>query len=100
MLKLSVALGVPFHEIRTWSCAELALYRAFFNYQPFGEDAENHRHALSRATLVNVNKSPRARPQPPKDFHPFPPPKADFGIGEVRAQMRNLAKRGIVRGNK
>jgi len=47
MLLLSVTLGIPFHEIREWSSAELSLYMAYYKLDPWGEHRADLRNALS-----------------------------------------------------
>ena len=91
MLLLSVTLGIPFHEIREWSSAELSLYMAYYKLDPWGEYRADVRNAL------NIKHSLEAQGVKPKgggkfkleNFMPFLRlPKPDSG--KVRSSVRGF----------
>ncbi len=47
MLLLSTTMGVPFHEVRQWSSAEISLYMAYYGIEPWGEYRADLRNALA-----------------------------------------------------
>jgi len=42
---LSVTLGIPFHEIRQWSSAEILLYQCYYRINPWGVERDDIRAA-------------------------------------------------------
>jgi hypothetical protein len=73
MLFLSVSLGVPFHEVRQWSAAEIVLYQCFYKIAPWGEERADLRNAMSMQMTANMHRDPskRAKPFEYTDFMPF-----------------------------
>jgi len=72
MVQLSIDMGIPFHEVREWPAAELALYMAHYRLRPFGEDGENIRSAMLRAQMANQYR-PKERQHNPYQFTEFWP---------------------------
>lgn len=94
MLALSIALGVPFHEVRTWSAAEITLYQAYFRVQPFGDQRGDILHALSMAQTANLNRGKR-EPYDWREFLPFEKREQRGGVNEVRNVLRSLSRKKV-----
>ena len=61
---LSVTLGVPFHEVRQWSAAEITLYQCYYNMAPWGAERDDVRTAQQTAffaSATGVTKDSGAR---------------------------------------
>ena len=90
---LSITLGVPFHEIRNWSSAEIALYRAYWNISPWGEFRADLRNAMSMQLVAEVNRDRKRKPDPYRvqDFMPFHK-EPELDTDQLRDKMRRAFK--------
>ena len=79
MLLLSVSLGIPFHEIRNWSSAEILLYQCYYRIAPWGEERADLRNAMSMSMTANMHRDSTRNPKPFEysDFMPFAERKED-----------------------
>lgn len=50
--------------------AEFTEWQAFYELEPFGDLVADQRHGVAASLLANVNRDPKARPEPyiPEDF--------------------------------
>ena len=73
MVFLSVTLGIPFHDVRQWSAAEILLYQVYYRVAPFGEERADIRSAMSMCQTANMHRDSSKHPQPYElnDFMPF-----------------------------
>lgn len=55
MMFVSVSLGIPFHEVRQWSAAELTLYQVYYRMQPWGDVRADLRAANQTASIVSAS---------------------------------------------
>ena len=51
---LSVSLGIPFHEVRQWSAAEILLYQCYYQLAPWGDDRADIRTANQTAFIAKA----------------------------------------------
>lgn len=80
--------------------AELTEWMAYYTLEPFGDGVADMRHGISTATLANVNRDSKARPEPylPEDFVPWQqrrakkPYEGEF-IADPEAQSALIKKR-------
>lgn len=70
---LSVTMGIPFHEVRQWSAAEILLYQCYYRIAPWGEERADLRNAMNMAQTANMNRDTTRKPDPYEitDFMPF-----------------------------
>ena len=66
-------MGIPFHEVRLWSAAEILLYQCYYRIAPWGEERGDIRNAMSMAQNANMHRDTSTRPTPYEvsDFMPF-----------------------------
>lgn len=103
MVQLSLHMGVPFHEVRQWSAAELSLYMAEYRREPFGEARGDIRHARELHQQAEVYRDRKKHPQQYRwqDFLPFKSQHAqepEQGTTDIAAWMREMKARQGGRG--
>lgn len=54
ILFLSVTLGIPFHEVRQWSAAEILLYQCYYRLEPWGAERDDIRTAQQTAFVASA----------------------------------------------
>ena len=66
-------MGIPFHEVRLWSAAEVLLYQCYYRVAPWGEDRADIRNAMGMCQTANMHRDPVRHPQAFEylDFMPF-----------------------------
>ena len=66
-------MGIPFHEVRQWSAAEILLYQCYYRIAPWGEERGDVRNAMSMAQTANMHRDTQRKPDPFEisDFMPF-----------------------------
>ena len=66
-------MGIPFHEVRLWSAAEILLYQCYYRIAPWGEDRADIRNAMNMAQTANMHRDSGTHPKPYEidDFMPF-----------------------------
>jgi len=84
-------MGVPFHEVRQWSAAEISLYMAYYHIAPWGDDREDLRNAMNMQLLAAVHGNERTI----DDFMPFKdkPEKTGGANPALRAHLMAIARR-------
>ena len=79
------------------SSVELVEWMAFYNLEPFGSDAEFLGHAITAATIANVNTPKGKKRHQPQDFMPkFGKKKQSAGEMLQKAQMFAAAGMGTL----
>ena len=85
MLLLSVTMGIPFHEIREWSSAEVMLYQCYYRISPWGPERTDINSAMQLSQTANMHRDVQRKPEPYEltDFMPFSeqPEKEDEEVG-------------------
>jgi hypothetical protein len=73
MIFLSVTMGVPFHEVRQWSAAEISLYQVYYRMDPWGEERADLRNGMLLQQTANMHRDTKANPKPFEiyDFMPY-----------------------------
>lgn len=66
-------MGVPFHEVRQWSAAEISLYMAYYREEPFGFARDDIHNAMGLHQVAEMHRDKKTRSEPftLKDFWPF-----------------------------
>jgi len=94
MVFLSVEMGIPFHEVRQWSSAELTLYMCYYRISPWGEERADIRNAMQMAQTANLHRDTARHPNPFEivDFMPFreQPPEPKVSRAGLRGLFRGL----------
>ncbi len=97
MVFLSIEMGIPFHEVRQWSSAELTLYMCYYRISPFGEERADIRNAMRMAQTANLHRDPSRNPAPFEinDFMPFleRPPEPEVSPAGLRGLFKGLVGR-------
>ena len=89
-------MGIPFHEVRQWSAAEVILYACYYRIAPWGEDRADIRNAMNMAQTANMHRDPTKHPQPFEidNFMPFrEKADEDEDEGDGSAAMRGMFKK-------
>ena len=89
-------MGVPFHEVRQWSAAEVMLYQCYYRIAPWGEDRADIRNALSMSQTANMHRDSSKYPQPfpYTDFMPFhKKEKTEPDMGAMKGAFAAMARR-------
>lgn len=81
------------------SSHEFAEWMAYANLEPFGPEREDQRAGVVAATLANINRDTKARPEPysVEDFFPrydtiiAPPEPAELPPEKLENKLRNWA---------
>lgn len=89
-------MGIPFHEVRTWSAAEITLYQCYYRMAPWGEERADIRNAMQMAQTANMHRSKDTKAFEVSDFMPFSekpePPESNEPAG-LRAFFTSLTKK-------
>ena len=51
---LSVSMGIPFHEVRQWSSAEILLYQCYYRTNPWGVERDDIRTANQTSFIASA----------------------------------------------
>lgn len=67
--------------LREVTSAELTEWKAYYELEPFGAPAEDHRHGIATAALANVNRNAKKKPEPYEwtNFVPWHPANRETG---------------------
>ena len=49
-----MSLGIPFHEVRQWSAAEISLYQCYYRLNPWGVERDDIRTANQTAFIASA----------------------------------------------
>jgi hypothetical protein len=92
---LSLAIGVPLHEIYEWPAWEIATYMEYDSIEPFGDFRANWHSALIAYILAKVNTPTNKRQPELKDFiWRDETTRREESTAHVFAMMRALKKDG------
>lgn len=92
-------MGIPYHDIRQWSAAEIMLYQCYYRVAPWGAERDDVRNAMSMAQTANMHRDPRSNPTPfgVDEFMPFSErrekPAAVTTTSGLRAAFRTLTRK-------
>lgn len=92
MLLLSVTMGIPFHEVRQWSAAEILLYQCYYRIAPFGDERADLRNAMQMSQTANMYRDTKTKPDPFEvtDFMPFAERPEPEQTGSEPAGLRDV----------
>jgi hypothetical protein len=71
---LALALGKTARQLLSeLTSEEITEWQAYYELEPFGELVADQRHGIAQATLANLKRDPRKRPDAfkPEDFLPW-----------------------------
>ena len=91
-------MGIPFHEVRQWSAAEILLYQVYYRSNPWGEERADIRNGMAMCQTANMHRDPQKHPQPFEvtDFMPFAEKQEPEETSSEPAGLRDLFK-GVAR---
>ena len=89
MLFLATSMGIPFHEVRKWSSAEISLLIAYYREEPWASARADIHNAmqLQQHAEMHRDKSNRKEPFTLRDFWPF---NKDVKAVPLQSKMRGL----------
>lgn len=66
-------MGIPFHEVRQWSAAEILLYQVYYRIAPWGPERSDINAAMLMQQTANMHRNTATHPNPFElnDFMPF-----------------------------
>jgi len=92
MMFLSVSLGIPFHDVRQWSAAELSLYAAYYRIAPWGEERADLRNGMQMAQTANMHRDRSSKAYDVEDFMPFHKRKMNTSADDMRKALSSMNK--------
>ena len=91
-------MGIPFHEVRQWSSAEILLYQVYYRTAHWGDERADIRSAMSMCQTANMHRDSTKHPAPFEvtDFMPFaekPEPEESSEPVGLRELFQGLARK-------
>ena len=92
-------MGVPFHEVREWSAAEIDLLAGYYKMAPWGDHHANIQRAMHMQMTANVNRDRDEHPEPYvlNDFMPFHKeliPDDSVEPAGLKSMFKSFARKG------